>query len=33
MRDLAQLAEHIRDGSKIEVLEGPAPPPRKGPVH
>jgi len=26
MRDLAQVAEHIRDGSKIEVLEGPAPP-------
>jgi hypothetical protein len=26
MRDLAQVAEHIHDGSKIEVLEGPAPP-------
>ena len=32
MRDLAQVAEHIRDGSKIEVLEGPAPP-RDPPVH
>jgi hypothetical protein len=32
MRDLAQVAEHIHDGSKIEVLEGPAPP-RDPPVH
>jgi hypothetical protein len=26
MRDLVQVAEHIHDGSKIEVLEGSAPP-------
>jgi hypothetical protein len=32
MRDLAQVAEHIHDGSEIEVLEGP-PPPRDPPVH
>ena len=32
MRDLAQVAEHIHDASKIEVLEGPAPP-RDPPVH
>ena len=32
MRDLAQVAEHIHDGSKIEVLEGPAPP-RDPPVN
>ena len=33
LRDLAQVAEHIHDGSEIEVLEGPEPPPREGPVH
>jgi hypothetical protein len=33
MRDLAQVADHIHDGSEIDVLEGPGPPPREGPVH
>jgi hypothetical protein len=32
MRDLAQVAEHIHDGSEIEILEGPEPP-REGSVH
>jgi hypothetical protein len=32
MRDLAQVADHIHDGSEIDVLEGPGPPPREGPV-
>jgi hypothetical protein len=33
MRDLAQVADHIHDGSEIEILEGPGPPPREGPAH
>ena len=33
MRDLAQVAYHMHDDSEIEVLEGPGPPPREGPVH
>jgi hypothetical protein len=32
MRDLAQIAEHVHDGSEIEVLEGPRLPAREGPV-
>jgi hypothetical protein len=32
MPDLAEVVEHIHD-SEIEVLEGPVPPPREGPVH
>jgi hypothetical protein len=30
-RELAQVADHVHD-SKIEVLVGPVPPRRKGPV-
>jgi hypothetical protein len=33
MRDLAQVAEHIHDDSEIEVMEGPGPQLRDGPVH
>jgi hypothetical protein len=32
MRDLAQVAYHMHDDSEIEVLEGPGPPPREGPL-
>jgi hypothetical protein len=30
--DLAEVAEHVHDGSEIEVLENPCPPAREGPV-
>jgi hypothetical protein len=33
MRNLAQVAEHVHDGTEIEVLEGPCPPAREGPTH
>ena len=32
MRDLTQAAEHVHDGSAIEILEGPKSP-REDPVH
>jgi hypothetical protein len=32
MRDLAQVAEHIRDSGDIEILEGHEPPLREEPA-